>query len=421
MKEHYYLDNASTTWPKPPEVYAAMDRVMRTVGVSPGRGHYALSFEADQLVHETRDLLARFFNHPGGPDRVVFTQNATDALNMALFGILAEGDHVVSTRLEHNSVLRPLFHLRDALCVDVTLVPFDSEGYVAPDDVRRALTNRTRAVVVNHASNVLGSIQDLAAIGTVARDAGACFVVDASQTAGVVDVDVDALGIDLLAFPGHKTLFGPMGIGGLLVGPRVDVAPRRFGGTGIDSRSPRQPDDYPYRLEAGTLPLPAIAGLNAAQKWFIEIGRQTCASGDALSHRQACRHAVEHVGRTVRRHRAQLEHAFRNMDGVVVYGPTSGQLTVSTLSINIPGTDAEQLADVLDAEYHVCVRAGYHCAPLVHEDLRTIATRGTLRISPGFFGDAEDIEHAIQGVNELAATATHHADAARGVAASLRP
>lgn len=402
MKEHYYLDNAATSWPKPEPVYTTMDTFFRSYGVNPGRGGHEMGVEAEKMVSETRRLLAAFFDFGGDPNRVVFTQNATDSLNIALYGLLQEGDHVVTTRLEHNSVLRPLNHLQRDHGVDVTFVARDAQGYVDPEDIGRAISPKTKVVVVNHASNVLGSVQDLAAIGKFSREAETAFVVDTCQSAGVLPIDMDDLGIDVLTFTGHKGLFGPMGIGGMIVAEGVEVRPARVGGTGVDSVSPFQPDAYPYHLEAGTVSVPGIAGLNAAQKWFAELGRQLLgnASGN-VSHAQACRAALEQVHSIEHAHTQRLESAFRDLDGITVYGPNAGRHRVATLSINIDSMPADQVGAMLDADHHVCVRAGVHCAPLAHKDENTVERKGTVRFSPGYFTDDDDIDQAIAGVTEL--------------------
>ncbi len=404
MKEHHYLDNAATTWPKPETVYRGMDEFFRGYGVNPGRASHALAAEAEKRIVRTRRQLAAFFGFGGDPDRVVFSQNATDSLNTALFGLLERGDHVVTTRLEHNSVLRPLNHLRRDRGVEVTHVGRDPRGYVDPQDVERALTARTKVIVVNHASNVLGSVQDLAAIGAVARRAGTVLVVDTCQSAGVLAVDMDAWGIDVLAFTGHKGLFGPMGIGGMIVREGVAVRPARVGGTGADSLSPFQPDVYPYHLEAGTVSLPGIAGLGAAQDWFAALGHEQAGDSEArLSHGEACRAALRHVEQVEGAHRRRLEEAFNALDGVRVHGPNGNGPRVATLSIAIDGLPVEQVGQMLDADHHVCVRTGLHCAPLVHEDEHTVEQKGLVRFSPGYFTDDEDLEQAVAGVAELAA------------------
>ena len=406
MRENYYFDNAATSWPKPEVVYTTMDQFFRNFGVNPGRAGHELAVEAEKMIEETRRLLAAFFDYGGNPHRVVFTQNATDSLNIALFGVLNSGDHVVTTRLEHNSVLRPLAHLKRDHGVDVSHVERDGQGYVDPDDIRNAITAKTRMIVVNHASNVLGSVQDLEAIGRISREAGTLLVVDTCQSAGVLPIRMDAWGIDIVTFTGHKSLFGPMGIGGMIVAEGLDVRPGRVGGTGVDSIDPYQPDLYPYHLEAGTVPLPGIAGLNAAQKWFASLGREQAGDNDGnLSHGQACHGALGHIFDREHRHVDRLASAFRDMDGVKVYGPAGNRPRVATLSINIGALPANQTGEMLDADYHLCVRAGLHCAPLVHEDEKTVGQNGAVRFSPGYFTDDEDIEQAITAVSEIASFA----------------
>jgi cysteine desulfurase family protein len=397
MKDNYYLDNAATTWPKPEAVYRFMDAFFRSHGVNPGRAGHALAVEAEAMIVQTRRLLAEFFGFRGDPNRVVFTQNATDSLNAALFG----------TRLEHNSVLRPANHLERDRGVAVTRIRPDRCGYVDPQDIREAITPKTRAVVVNHGSNVLGSLQDIEAIGRIVAETDAAFIVDSCQSAGVVAIDMARWGIDILAFTGHKGLFGPMGIGGMIVGDEVALRPARVGGTGVDSISPFQPDDYPFHLEAGTVSVPGIAGLNAAQKWFAELGRARLeTAGAGVSRAAACRAALDHIAARERDHVERLRAAFEAMDDVVVYGPRAGQARVATLSVNLGGLPADQLGAMLDADHSVCVRAGLHCAPLVHEDAGTLGQNGAVRFSPGYFTDDEDIETAIEAVMDVAEFAT---------------
>ena len=402
MKEHYYLDNASTTWPKPEPVYRFMDAFFRSHGVNPGRSGHTLAIEAEQMIFETRRLLAQFFGFRGDPNRVVFTGNVTDSLNIALFGLIGEGDHVVTTRVEHNSVLRPLYHLERDCGVQVTRVGADAEGYVDPDAVRDALRPRTRVVVVNHGSNVIGSVQDLAAIGAVAREAGAVFVVDTAQSAGVLPIDMDALGIGVLCFTGHKGLLGPMGIGGMIVADGVEIRHGRVGGTGVDSISMFQPDAYPHRLEAGTGSIPGIAGLNAAQKWLADLGRTRPGATSEDDHATACGHALAHIESVEVGHLRRIRSALDAMDGITVYGPRGNRPQVATLAFNIEGLPAPQVGEMLDADHHVCVRAGLHCAPLVHEDQGTAEILGAVRIAPGFFTDEEDLEQALGAIAELA-------------------
>ena len=408
MKDQYYLDNAATTWPKPEVVYTTMDQLFRRYGVNPGRAGHEMAVEAERIIVETRRMLADFFNFAGDPNRVVFTQNATDSLNIVMSGLLDKDDHVISTRIEHNSVIRPLNHLERDRGVQVTRVGRDAQGYIDPDDIRHAIRANTRLVVVNHASNVLGSVQDIKAVGEICRDSHALFVIDTCQSAGVLPIDMEELGIDVLTFTGHKGLFGPMGIGGMLIGEHVDIPPHRVGGTGVDSITEFQPDNYPNHLEAGTINFPGIAGLNAAQKWFAELGHEQAGdTHEKLSHGQTCRAALDHIERRELAHVNHLVSAFEAMDGVTVYGPRGNGPRVATLSINIDGLPADQVGVMLDADYYVCVRAGLHCAPLVHIDEGTLEQNGTIRFSPGYFTDDEDLEQAVTGVAELAEIPTH--------------
>ncbi|MBF2760522.1 MAG: aminotransferase class V-fold PLP-dependent enzyme [Ectothiorhodospiraceae bacterium AqS1] len=423
MKEHYYFDNASTTWPKPEPVYRFMDEFFRNYGVNPGRSGHSLAVESEKMVFETRRLLAQFFGFAGDPDRVVFTQNVTDSLNIALFGLLDAGDHVITTCMEHNSVLRPLYHLERDRAVRVSRIGADDEGFVDPQAIRAALRPKTKAVVINHGSNVLGSVQDLEAISAIAREAQAILIVDSAQSAGVLPIDMDGLGIGVLCFTGHKGLFGPMGIGGLVTAQGIDIRHGRVGGTGVDSISAFQPDTWPHRLEAGTCPLPGIAGLNAAQKWFAALGRspECAAAGDdapdpegvetrsaeageakTLDHASACRRAVARIEAVEVEHIRRLREGLEAIDGVVVYGPKGNRPQIATLAFNIGSMPADQAGEMLDADYHLCVRAGLHCAPLVHENLGTVQRRGAVRISPGYFTDADEIEHALAGIAEIA-------------------
>jgi selenocysteine lyase/cysteine desulfurase len=407
MKDNYYLDNAATTWPKPETVYRFMDRFFRDYGVNPGRAGHQMGVEAEMMVTQTRRLLAEFFGFGGDPQRVVFTQNATDSLNIAIMGLVNPGDHMIITRLEHNSVLRPANHLERDHNVSVTRVGGDLCGYVDPDDIASALRDNTKVVVINHASNVLGSVQDLERIGQIVGSSNALLIVDTCQTAGVLPINMDGLGIDVLVFTGHKGLFGPMGIGGLIVGKDIIIRAARVGGTGVDSISPFQPDDYPFHLEAGTPSIPGIAGLNAAQKWFAAMGRELAEKNNGgeppkLSHAEACRIALDEIHRVENAHVERLADAFRTINSVTVHGPDRPeQKRIATLSISIDDLPADQAGAMLDADFEVCVRPGLHCAPVVHEDMGTIAGKGTIRFSPGFFTDDEDIERAIEGISAL--------------------
>lgn len=401
MKDQYYLDNASTTWPKPEPVYRFMDEFFRHYGVNPGRSGHELALEAEKMTVETRRLLAGFFGFEGDFERVIFTQNATDSLNIALYGLLRPGDHVVTTRTEHNSVLRPLHALESAGVIETTYVAHDDHGYVNPDDIGAAVRLDTRLVVVNHASNVLGALQDLAGIGRVVADTDALLVVDSCQSAGVVPVHCRDMHIDVLTFTGHKGLYGPMGIGGMIVAEGVDVKPLRVGGTGVDSNNPEQPDNYPHHLEAGTLNIPGIAGLNAAQKWFAELGH-AATDDPELAHAEACVTAMAAIhDREVALVRRLEEHC-RATPGITVYGPAGDQPRVATLAIGFDKVPSGRAGEMLDADYHLCIRPGLQCAPLIHRDAHTIDHEGLVRFSLGYFNDEEDIEQAMKAVTEIA-------------------
>ena len=288
MKDNYYFDNAATTLPKPEPVYQFMDKFFRSHGVNPGRSGHELAIEAETMIIQTRRMLGEFFGFGGDSNRVTFSLNATDSMNLALLGLLNPGDHMIITRVEHNAVLRPANHLERDGGVNVSRITADGQGYIDPEDIRKAITPKTRVVVANHASNVIGSLQNIEAIGKAIKDTQAIFIVDTCQTAGVVAIDMDAWDIDILVFTGHKGLFGPMGIGGMIVREDIDIRPVKTGGTGVNSVSDFHPDEYPHRVEVGTPSIPGIAGLNAAQKWFAELGRSTTGNGtDVSSHKAA--------------------------------------------------------------------------------------------------------------------------------------
>ena len=401
MKELFYFDNAATTLPKPEPVYQFMDQFFRTHGVNPGRSGYELAIEAEAMIVQTRRMLGEFFGYGGDSSRVTFSMNATDSINTALLGLIQPGDHLIVTRIEHNAVLRPTNHLERDSNVVVTRVPADGNGYVDPEDIRKSIKPGTRAVVVNHASNVIGSLQDINAIGQVVRDTDAVFIVDTCQTAGVVPIKMDEWGIDVLVYTGHKGLFGPSGIGGMIVAEDIDIRQVRTGGTGVNSVSPFHPDEYPHRLEAGTVSIPGIAGLHAAQKWFAELGKsQSTDSPD--THYEACRAALEHIHAVEIETTRQLIDAFDAIPGIIMYGPRGDQPRISTFSINIGDLPAEQVGSMLDADHGICVRSGLHCAPTVHQDQDTLKRNGTVRFAPGFFTDEEDIAQAIDGVHSIA-------------------
>ncbi len=374
-----YLDNANTSWPKPPQVAEAMTRYLREVGVSPGRGAYAQAAEAQRLVADTRRKLV---NLVGGsdPDRLIFGLNCTDALNMAIKGTLGDGDHVVTTTLEHNSVSRPLQRLADAGVISLTRVEPDGGGFIDPEAVSAALRPRTRLVACTHASNVLGTIQPIEEIGRLVCQREALFLVDAAQSAGVLPIDVERQHIDLLALSGHKSLLGPAGTGMLYVGPRASLRPWREGGTGGDSASPVQPGELPTLLEAGTPNTVGIAGLGAAL--------------DTLTPAETLEHERRLLGRLV--------EAIADLPGVQIVGELDPWRRTGTLSILVDGYSPEEAAAVLDESFGIAVRGGLHCAPYAHRSMGTFPG-GTVRVAPGPTTTTEDIDALIAALARMTA------------------
>jgi len=378
-----YLDNAATAFPKPEDTYAFMDRFFRSHGVNPGRSGYDLCMETGQLVDDTRKLLTRFFNGTD-PDRLVFAYNSTDALNLALFGLLSAGDHAITTAVEHNSVLRPLHHLAQYHGVEVDHVPFDARGFVDPGGIAARFKPNTRVVAVNHGSNVIGTVQPIAEIGRLCRERGIRLVVDSSQTAGKIPIDVQAMNIDVLAFTGHKSLMGPTGIGGLYVQPGVEIRHTRAGGTGVRSAYPFHLDEYPWRLEYGTPNVVGIAGLHAGVQW---IEKQGLAAIEA------------HEMRLL----ARLVEGLRGIPGVTMYCQDDLAHHIAVMAFNVNGFEAGNTGTILDVDYDIACRTGLHCAPKVHQQLGLEAIKGAVRFGIGPFNTDEHIETAIGAVGEIAA------------------
>ena len=376
-----YLDNAATSYPKPEAVYQALDRFARQSLANPGRAGHKMALEAERALDDTRHLLNQFF-HGEGPERFIFTLNCTDALNMAFKGVLHEGDHVITTDLEHNSVSRPLRAMELADYITLTRIPADAGGTVDPAAIARAFTPKTRLLAVTHASNVLGTVQPIADIGRIARQRDLLFLVDAAQTAGVLPVDVQAMHIDLLAFPGHKSLLGPTGTGALYVGPRAPVGPWREGGTGGDSASETQPREFPHFLEGGTPNVLGVAGLAAGVRYVQEQGLERIHA-----------HETELVERLWRR--------LDEIGGYEVFGHRDASRRVGTLSFRSPALAALELGGILDQSFNIAVRPGLHCAPYVHRALGTFPD-GTVRVSPGPFNTGEDVDHLARALQEVA-------------------
>ena len=376
-----YLDNAATTQKKPQPVVDAVTAALCSLGNS-ARGAHAGALAASRVIYDARCRAAAFFGCTS-PDRVIFTANATEALNIALFGLFQRGDHVISTDLEHNSVLRPLYRLEAEHGVPLSFVPADRRGCIDYADFERLIRPETRAIVCTHASNLTGNLLDLARIGQIAKAHGLYLIVDAAQTAGCFPIDMEALGIDVLCFTGHKGLMGPQGTGGLCLRAGVELRPWKVGGSGVQSYLPTQPAEYPTRLEAGTLNGHGLAGLSAALAYLQGIGLPA-----------------------VREHEAALTRRFyagvKDIDGVTVYGDFSAPERAAIVSLNLRGEDSGSVADALAEYYDIAVRPGAHCAPRMHRALGTEQT-GAVRFSFSWYNTEAEIDAAIQAVKELAA------------------
>ena len=381
MENLIYLDNGATSFPKPDEVYTFMDSFYRNFGVNPGRSGYDLCMETGDLVDKTRKLITDFING-NDPNRLCFSYNSTDALNLIIFGILKQGDHAITTTLEHNSVLRPLYHQNKFNGVEVDYVPFGTNGFIDPDDIKNKIKANTRLVIINHASNVIGTIQPLEAIGHICRERGVTFAIDASQSAGKVPIDMEQHHIDIIAFTGHKSLMGPTGIGGLYVGDGIDIRHTRAGGTGVRSAERMHLDEYPYRLEYGTGNVVGIAGMYAGLKWIEEKGMETI-------HKQEMR--LTRI----------LRDGLNELDGVVLYCQDELTDHIAVISFNVDGMEALDVGTLLDGEYDIACRTGLHCAPLVHEQLGTDRIGGAVRIGIGPFNTEDHIRTAIHAIAEI--------------------
>jgi cysteine desulfurase family protein len=381
MENLIYLDNGATSFPKPDEVYTFMDSFYRNFGVNPGRSGYDLCMETGDLVDKTRKLITEFFNG-NDPNRLCFSHNSTDALNLIIFGILKRGDHAITTTLEHNSVLRPLYHQNKFNGVEVDYVPFGTNGFIDPDDIKNKIKANTRLVIINHASNVIGTIQPLETIGRICRERGVTFAIDASQSAGKVPIDMEQHHIDIIAFTGHKSLLGPTGTGGLYVRDGVEIRHTRAGGTGVRSVERMHLDEYPYRLEYGTGNVVGIAGMYAGLKWIEEKGMDTI-------HKQEMR--LTRI----------LRDGLNELDGVVLYCQDELTDHIAVISFNVDGMEALNVGTLLDGEYDIACRTGLHCAPLVHEQLGTDRIGGAVRIGIGPFNTEDHIRTAIEAIGEI--------------------
>ena len=375
-----YLDNAATTLHKPPQVMEAVLHAMITMG-NTARGAHGGALEASRTVFGTREKLARLFSCRRA-DHVVFTANSTEALNIAINGTIHRGDHVISTDCEHNSVLRPLYRLEEERGVELDFVPADRQGRVDYSDFERLMRPNTRAVVCTHCSNLTGNIMDLERISDIAHRHGALLLVDASQTAGTVPIHMEALGVDVLCFTGHKGLMGPQGTGGLCIRPGVEIAPWKVGGSGVHSYDRHHPMEYPTRLEAGTLNSHGIAGLSAALDVILERG-------------------VEDIQRAEHALMQRFYEGVRDIPGVTVYGDFSVPERCAIVALNIRDYDSSAVSDELTVTYGIATRPGAHCAPRMHKALGT-TEQGAVRFSFSFYNTEQEVDAAIAAVRAIA-------------------
>lgn len=376
-----YFDNAATSWPKPEGVYKAAENYLRNSGTGPGRSGYTQTVQAERQVFETRERAASFLG-AARPEEIIFTLNATDSLNMALKGILEPGDHVVYTSLEHNSVTRPLNFLCRSRMVTAAMVYSDPSGYLDVQEIAKAVNSRTKLIVCTHASNVLGRVTPVKEISRLAREKGVYFLMDAAQTAGSVEIDLQEIKPHLAAFTGHKGLLGPPGVGMLYVREGIRIRPWREGGTGSRSEDERQPEMMPDYLEAGTMNTPGLAGLNEGLKFIQKTG-------------------VPAIARHEQRLVQKLLDGLREIKQVKVFRPEGGFPSTAVVSFVLNGLDCGEMGHLLEHYYGIMCRTGLHCAPNAH---RTIGTfpQGTVRFSLSYFNREEEIDYALQAIREIA-------------------
>jgi len=377
-----YLDNAATTFPKPKCVIDAMVDFMTNIGCSPGRGGYENSLQSGRLVFEARNIINGFFNGPG-VDNVIFTPNITSSLNIAIKSMFKSGWHIITTSMEHNSVIRPLRRLEIDNNISITIVNCNADGTLDPEELKRAITKDTRAVIMTHASNLIGTIMPIQDIGNICKENGLYFILDTAQTAGVLDIDFKGLNLDFLAFTGHKGLLGPQGTGGFIVSDRANMIMTPFieGGTGSKSDLDIQPNFLPDKFESGTFNTPGIVGLKAGVEFIKNTGIDN-----------------------IRNHESILADIFINglksINGVDIHGPLDSHKQTSTIAINIKDMDASEVSYILDSKYGIMNRAGMHCTPLGHKTIGTFP-KGALRFSIGYFNTENEIEYTLDAINKI--------------------
>lgn len=375
-----YLDNAATSWPKPDSVYLETVKCIKEYGANPGRSGHKMAMQASEKIFECRQNLATLFGI-ADPLRIVFTVNATEAINLAIKGLLVTGDHVIITSMEHNAVVRPLKKM-EAAGVELSIVKADYNGVVDNTDIIKKIKMNTKLLIITHGSNVTGTVNDLAILGRLAKEHNIYFMVDAAQTAGSYPINVGLMNIDLLAFPGHKGLLGPQGTGGLYIRPGIVLDTLKEGGTGSISESLEQPEFLPDRYESGTLNTPGIAGLNEGVKYILKTGIDKIQNHE----KQLARYMLEGLS---------------EIKKVKVYGSTNPNQRTGVISITIDGKDSNEVCRELDEEYDIAARGGLHCACLAHKTIGT-QNSGTIRFSIGLFNNTRDIDQALRAINNIA-------------------
>ncbi len=376
-----YLDNASTSHPKPACVLEAMKYFLEEIGANAGRSAHKKAVEASRMVFETRELVADIIGAENS-SRIIFLQNATEALNTAIFGLsLSRGDRVITSSIEHNAVMRPLRFLEKTRGIILDIIQCNRAGFLEADEIRKKITARTKLIVVNHASNVVGTILPIAEIGQIARVHNIPYLVDAAQSIGCLPMDVEKNFIDLLAFSGHKGLLGPQGVGCLYIRENFDLVPLRFGGTGSNSGSEYQPDFLPDRYESGTLNLPGIAGLRAAVKFVLERG-------------------ISNIHKHIQNLTGELIEQLRKIKDIIIYGPQHKDLQTGVVSINLKGMTPAEAGEILDREFDIAVRVGLHCSPQAHKTIQTFPS-GTIRVSLGIFNTVQDVNKFCEALCQI--------------------
>lgn len=375
-----YFDHAASSWPKPPGVIEAMSNCIQNFAANPGRGGHQMAVQASRVLFQTRVQLAKLF-HVRNANDIIYANNTTEALNLAIKGYVKPNMHVITTGIEHNSVRRPLEYLARTIGAEITYLKPDRKGYVNVEDLRAAIRSNTGLVAVSHSSNLLGTIQPVEQIGQICKEKGIKLLVDGAQTAGILPIDVEAMGIHMLAFPGHKGLLGPQGTGGLYLHPDVDLEPLLHGGTGSQSEAVDQPQVRPDRYESGTQNTPGIAGLGEGVKFVLQTG-------------------VEKIHAREFELTQMLMEGLMGIEGVEVLGPSLGENKTGIVSFRLEGADASEVAFILDQSFQIAVRSGYHCTPLAHETAGTSET-GAVRASVGYFTTDGEVQDLIAAVQEI--------------------